>query len=311
MVKTRGFGKVKTKSRYEGTKMFNIVTRTWNPVVGCSHLCTFCWCRRFAETRLRHIPYYKDFTNPKLVPKRFNEVFKPGEFVFVVDMGDLFCEVVPSKWIEMVINHVKKFSETTFLFLTKNPRRYLEFINDFPSNAVLGVTIETNRDDLVKYFTKAPLPSWRFEAMISVKVVRPELRRFLSIEPIFDFDLDIFTKWVIELEPWLIYIGYDNYNNHLPEPHLDKVRKFIEILKDHGFTVLEKTIRKAWWEGKYVNPVFIDNEMCIQQDEEGRFWYCCEYNEAERDYTFMRKILYCSKGVKKKEDLDECYIENI
>jgi len=267
--------------------------------------------RRYAETKLRHVSYYRDFSKPKLIPKRLNEVFKSGEFVFVVDMGDLFCSVVPSDWIKLIINHVKKFPNTDFLFLTKNPLRYLEFINDFPENVILGVTIETNRDDIVMYFTKAPLPSQRYKAMLKVKEIRPKLRRFISIEPIIDFDLEIFTKWVIDIEPYIVYIGYDNYNNKLPEPELYKVLNFIRTLTHAGITVIEKTIRKAWWEDKYRNPVFIDNEMCIQQDEDGKIWYCIEYNVKERNWTGLRKIYYCPKSVKNREDLNECYIDNI
>jgi hypothetical protein len=48
----------------------------------------------------------------------------------------------------------------------------------------------------------------------------------------------------------MIYVGYDNYNNKLPEPSLDKNLFLIKKLRDNGFLVLEKTIRRAWYEEK-------------------------------------------------------------
>jgi len=78
-------------------------------------------------------------------------------------------------------------------------------------------------------------------------------KKFISIEPILDFDLKIFIKWMEEIDPIIIYIGYDNYNNRLPEPKLTKTLKLIENLSPTSF-IIKKTIRKAWNEGleKYV-----------------------------------------------------------
>ena len=68
----------------------------------------------------------------------FNRRFKPGTLIFVSDMADLFGSWVPSRWMKIVLEHVEKFPQTTFLFLTKNPERYLEFVSQIPSNVVLG-----------------------------------------------------------------------------------------------------------------------------------------------------------------------------
>jgi hypothetical protein len=47
-----------------------------------------------------------------------------------------------------------------------------------------------------------------------------------------------------EIKPELIVIGYDNYNNGLPEPSLAKTEKFIKDLRDKGFHVQTKTLRE-------------------------------------------------------------------
>ncbi|MBA7707801.1 hypothetical protein ES703_116684 [subsurface metagenome] len=70
-------------------------------------------------------------------------------------------------------------------------------------------------------------------------------KKFISIEPICDFDLDEMLSWMAEINPEIIEVGYDNYHNRLREPPLAKTEKLIKELE--GFTtVVRKTIRKAW-----------------------------------------------------------------
>ena len=61
----------------------------------------------------------------------------------------------------------------------------------------------------------------------------------VSIEPILDFDLDVFTKWIKEIDPEFVSIGADSQNHHLLEPPADKIKALIKELKT--FTkVIEK-----------------------------------------------------------------------
>lgn len=136
--------------------MFSHVTETWNPVTGCLHNCRYCWARRFAK-RLRHIDKYRDGFVPKIHEKEFKRKFKGG-LVFVSDMGDLFGKWVPEEWILKVLNHIRNFPETNFLFLTKNPERYEEFLDHFPENVILGATIETTDDWLYKKYNISRAP---------------------------------------------------------------------------------------------------------------------------------------------------------
>jgi hypothetical protein len=41
-------------------------------------------------------------------------------------------------------------------------------------------------------------------------------------------------------------VGYDNYNNRLPEPTLSKTMQLIDCLEKTGITVYRKTLREAW-----------------------------------------------------------------
>jgi len=202
--------------------MFDNITKTWNPVVGCLHNCTYCWARRLAETKLKDVERYRDGFVPKLVEKELSKRFHEQN-VFVSDMGDLFGEWVPNEWITKVIDAIRESPTSNFLFLTKNPGRYREFLDFYPENLVLGVTIETNRDYPV---SKAPTTAERYKAMVEL----PYRNKLISIEPIMDFDLEIFVQWLKDIGPVLVHVGYDNYKNGLSEPSLSKTMQLTDEL---------------------------------------------------------------------------------
>jgi protein gp37 len=216
-------------------KMFDAIDKTWNPVIGCLHNCCYCWARRLAETRLKNTVKYREGFKPKLAHNELNKKFK-NRFVFACDMADLFGDWVPEEWILDVLATIEKNPTSSFLLLTKNPKRYEEFLDIYPENLVLGATIETNRDYAV---SNASPTVERYKNMAEL----PFKNKLISIEPIMDFDLDIFTQWLKEIGPTIVYVGYDNYNNGLPEPSLSKTKQLIEKLE--AFTrVRVKTLRE-------------------------------------------------------------------
>jgi len=232
------------------SRMFNLVDITWNPVIGCKHICHYCWARRLAETRLKRTRKYRDGFKPKLYEEELKAKFRPNEFVFVSDMGDLLGSWVPKDWILKVLKHIAKFPRTTFLLLTKNPARYLEFkdVLGQMDNIILGATIETDNSPMYKVYriSRAPPPDERIKAMISLRH-SGFANLMVSIEPILDFTPN-FPQAITRIDPLFVYVGYDNYNHKLPEPPLHKTRSLIKSLKAKGIQVYEKTIRKAWYE---------------------------------------------------------------
>jgi DNA repair photolyase len=233
-------------NRSNGRKMFNIVTETWNPVTGCLHHCIYCWARNLANTKLKNSHRYKDGFNPSLNETEFRKRFKDGDFVFVSDMGDLFGDFIPRNWIIKVLERIKQFPKTHFLILTKNPGRFEKFLEVMPKNVILGATLETNRDNcyLENTISRAALPSLRYNAMKNLEWDK----KFISVEPILDFDLEIFSDWLQEISPFMIYVGYDNYRNNLPEPLLGKTLKLLKKISEEAL-VVKKSIRCAWFEG--------------------------------------------------------------
>lgn len=220
---------------------FPEITNTWNPVTGCMHGCVYCWARRYAErlSKMGVKPYAEKGFRPAFIPERFRKRFSKNSFIFVSDMGDLFGDWVPREWINRVLSKIRESSQTYFLLLTKNPKRYLSI--SLPNNVVAGATIESNRN--YPNLSKAPPQTERIEAMKKLHHVY----KALVIEPILEFDIEEFTKIVKEISPSLVYIGYDNYRFNLPEPILEKTSEFIGNLSK--FTdVRFGTIRKAFYE---------------------------------------------------------------
>lgn len=120
---------------------------SWNPVTGCRHSCPYCYARRTAhrfdgkaedpnklagglhvlDQKIKATPYPFGF-EPTLHRYRLNDpAKKPGAHtVFVCSMADLFGKWVPTEWIVEVLDACKRAPDNRYLFLTKNPGRYLE-----------------------------------------------------------------------------------------------------------------------------------------------------------------------------------------
>lgn len=217
-------------------RMFELVTKKLNSVTGCEHHCydDNCWASRMA-LRFKKVPRYKDGFKPHFNPEEFNKKFKPSDFVFVSDMGDLFGKWVPSTWIYQTLKFINSFPQTTFLLLTKNPSRYFEF--SIPLNCITGATVETNRPNNFSY---APSPMSRLYAM---EDLGGNMKKMLAIEPIMDFDLEEFVMAIKRVNPLFVYVGYDNWHCNLPEPCLAKTKELIQHLSN--FTkVKTKSLRE-------------------------------------------------------------------
>lgn len=220
--------------------MFSFITEVWNPLGGeCVHNCYGgkCWAKIIAKKF--GLDKYKG--EPRLDPKQMKKKFKDDDFVFVVDMNDLFAENVPSELILEVIKKTWEFPKTQFLFLTKNPSRYMNFVPIFGDNCVLGATIESNR--IAPRTCNAENRLLRLIWMSNV-AIKSRLRMFVSVEPIMDFDINEFVGHLTFIQPWAVAVGYDNYNMGLPEPELWKTEKLITLIEENGFTVYRKTLRE-------------------------------------------------------------------
>ena len=217
------------------SRMFRSITSTWNVFKGCRFECVYCCARALAETRLKNSPRYKDGFKPRLIEEELRRRFKPGLFIFVCFMGDI--AFATREEFLRILARIREFPGTLFLIQSKNPEQLYTWWHDWgiglPAHAYLGTTIESNRN---YGLSKAPPPIDRFRYLTGY----PHNRKFLSIEPIMDFDLDVLVSWVRIINPNIVEVGADNYGHHLPEPEWGKVEELLKELRKVCPTVVEK-----------------------------------------------------------------------
>ena len=83
--------------------------------------------------------------------------------------------------------------------------RYREFLGLFPWHSLIGVTIETNRDEYFEKYgiSKAPLPSERYKSFMNLNWHWKNI----ALEPIMDFDFDVILNWIQNINPVLIFLA--------------------------------------------------------------------------------------------------------
>lgn len=164
---------------------------TWNPVTGCRHSCPYCYARGIAHRfsghwdKARQIGIGANGENHELnepmerhttgknrskgvhnvqapYPFGFDPTFhqyrldepsrkKEGQNIFVCSMADLFGRWLPTSWIVDVLDACLKAPQHRYLFLTKNPKRYVELdhlaLLPREDNFWYGSTVTTGQDD--------------------------------------------------------------------------------------------------------------------------------------------------------------------
>ena len=219
-------------------RMFPFVTHTCNPLGGgpCPFSCSYCWA-----TNLKNRYKYKKYQGPWRIYEKELKTYKHGDFPFPFDMIDIGSPNIPDEIIITLMAWIAK-QPCEMLLLTKNPAFYRENQDIMPHNAWLGATIETDNNITLK-FSKAPEPWRRLTEMQYVADNMPANKTFVSIEPIMGFSPD-FERELMKIRPHAVAVGYDNYNNQLPEPNLAATEALIKELETFT-TVYRKTIRES------------------------------------------------------------------
>nr|DAM34612.1 MAG TPA: Protein of unknown function (DUF5131) [Caudoviricetes sp.] len=182
---------------------------TWNPVTGCLHDCEYCYARRIAERfGANQMPIFADYpvlhepvrctdtyaymrdagiSTGKIQPYPFGflptfhrykldepQHWKKPRTIFVCSMADLFGEWVPDEWIQEIFEACDKASQHRYMFLTKNPGRYMELPNLLPKHRrppnVAEMWFGQSFTGVAHKYTPPLLPLWQ--------------NRFTSIEPL-------------------------------------------------------------------------------------------------------------------------------
>lgn len=160
-------------------------------------------------------------------------------------MTDLFSPFILNSWIGAIISITQLYEKITWFWETKYPIGLDLWLSELPKNSIISTTIETNKRYDWKVAGLAPPPELRYKTFKEL----PWEHKHISVEPVMAADFDVLLKWFSSIDGLKqVSVGYDNYNNRLPEPPKAEVEKFIENLKAIGLEVEIKTLRPAWWE---------------------------------------------------------------
>ena len=212
--------------------MYPWVSHTHSHLGGeCPHKCTYCYV---ASNRFGRPAKYQGPI--RILEEELDTNYGKGNTIFVDNCNDLFAAEVPSDWIKAVLIHCHQYPYNRYVFQTKNPARYLEFIDLLPEDCLLGCTIETNRLTATQ-ISQAPVPYERVLAMIALPA---GVKRFITLEPIMDLDVPVIIEWLGYIIPEFVNIGADSQRHNLAEPSAGTINELIAGISGAGIEIREK-----------------------------------------------------------------------
>lgn len=236
---------------------------TWNPVTGCLHGCEYCYARGITGRFGKNRPDFSDFAcrnrgmhlldnriDAEPYPFGFEPTFhayrlgdyikKRGRNIFVCSMADLFGVWVPDGWIEEIFASCEKAPQHNYLFLTKNPKRYidLEMAEKLQKedNMWYGVTITDMKQVERTYETVGFLPG--------------SAHLFFSIEPLLE-DIACHPSWsamsVNRYMEWVIIGAETGSRRGKIIPERNWIKDIVLDCMEAGIPVFMKSSLKDIW----------------------------------------------------------------
>ena len=205
--------------------MYKFIDFTWNPIKGkCLHDCSYCYMKQINPNA----------NLPRLAEHELNTYLGYGRSIFIGSSTDMFAKDIPSEWIAKVLDYCHQNSNVlqpnVYLLQSKNPKRFLEFINHpLMKRVVFCTTIETNRF-YPKIMNNAPKIEERVEAMEEIASLGRST--MVTAEPLMQFDHEEMATFIRRCKPKLVNIGRNSCRRTvLPEPTPKEVRHLIAELK--------------------------------------------------------------------------------
>ncbi len=205
--------------------MYKFIDYTWNPIKGkCLHDCSYCYMKVMNPNA----------DKPRLAEYEFKTDLGNGNAIFIGSSTDMFAENISPEWITRVLDYCHQNSDienpNAYLLQSKNPKRFLEFINHpIVQRVVFCTTIETNRF-YPEIMNNAPKIEERVEAM--EEMARLGCSTMVTAEPLMQFDYEEMVTFIRRCRPKLVNIGRNSCRRIvLPEPTQEKVLQLIAELK--------------------------------------------------------------------------------
>lgn len=177
---------------------------TLNIVTGCLHRCEYCYARtmslRFSgniKLNIKQDNKYRKCAGGYILDKpfigengkqiiypfgfeptfhryRFNTLdkLKMGQNIFVGAMADLFGDWVPDAWINEVFQCCMDHSQHNYMFLTKNPERYVD-LDMLPDGENMFYGTSITREDEMHKFNFLPA---RRNTFVSIEPILEDVR---------------------------------------------------------------------------------------------------------------------------------------
>jgi len=236
--------------------MYPFCDFTWNPLGGkCYHGCLYCYMSKIAS----HYGLTKYFGEQRLITEELktemhnleisrtmNLPFVPEDkaVIFVCSGNDMFTNYTPTEATKTILLKCNEAPENYYLFQTKNPIMFLQYEDLYPPNTILGITVETDNDELVKAITKAPLPTERLHDFEKVQHSNIKAYYMISIEPKMKCNPERFASLLKQLDLDFVSIGADSGKNRLSEPSASEVYRLLDLLKQFTFIVPKKNLNR-------------------------------------------------------------------
>lgn len=164
--------------------------------------------------------------------------WKKPRNILVCSTSDLFGEWVTDEWIDAVISSTQNALQHRYLFLTKNPERYDDWLEHFEeghakgiekvTNCWFGASVSNNKELDRANMSRA---SWLSIEPIRERIATDE-NQFMEVEP--------YT--VCERKRWeWVVIGAETENSkHKTVPKREWVEEIVKVCKEYGTPVFMK-----------------------------------------------------------------------
>ena len=187
--------------------------------------------------KVKPYPYYFDptFHRYKLdEPQRWK---KPRN-IFVCSMADLFGDWVPDEWIDAVISSTQSALQHRYLFLTKNPKRYDDWLERFEegrakgieevANCWFGASASTNKELDRANESRA---QWLSIEPIRERIATDE-NQFMEVNPYIGYEQ---KRW-----EWVVIGAETGNSEHKIVPKREWGEEIVKVCKEYGTPVFMK-----------------------------------------------------------------------